>query len=579
MHQKQKLKTDVSRIFELIGTHMTSYITCVVISAICGTVMNISFANSVKLLINVFIYDNRELIPKIILFVSTSVVTGCILRPVFVYLQNREIENIIRDIRIKCFLVLQEFPTSYFEKKHSSETFTAINRAIDTTRESITFIINMVENIISVLLVIPYIISLDLRFGLIAIFISVLSSVFNAKVRLPLRNRSRSVWQEYDIVSKRVIESVTGFNIMKMFGLQEHMKKKFDKATGYLLSMQKRLTRISALIFGMNAFIGWFNNAFLSILGCWFVLTGTMDASVLVASVMVSSNFTWGIIFFGENLARLQEAFEGIDILYRLFNEEKELSSYITDGNSDDLSVSFKDIEFGYEQNKPVICTLSFEAKEGSCIALVGNSGGGKSTIAKLVLGLYPVWDGEITIMGKALKEYTLEELRNKIAYVSQDAYIFNDTIKENILIGNPLASDEEIQIAADKANAHTFIMQQKDGYGTLIGERGVKLSRGQRQRIAIARAILKNAPILVLDEATSSLDNESEVLVQSALNTVMEGKTSIIIAHRLSTVENADVIYFIDNGVVVEQGTHQSLLDKKGRYCELYYREFMNES
>ncbi len=248
------------------------------------------------------------------------------------------------------------------------------------------------------------------------------------------------------------------------------------------------------------------------------------------------------------------------------------------------MGLELSQVNFAYEANGSSeqnnsnqfrISGLSLSIGKGKTLALVGDSGGGKSTIAKLLLGLFQIENGSILINGKAYKDYTLEQLRDEMGYVPQDAYIFNGTIKENIKYGNINALEEDIINAAVLANAHDFIIAQPNGYETYVGERGIRLSGGQRQRIAIARAIIKNPSILLLDEATSSLDSESEKMIQDALDRFMRNKTSIVIAHRLSTIMNADRICYIKDGNVAEEGTHLELLAKKGLYYDLYYREF----
>ena len=233
--------------------------------------------------------------------------------------------------------------------------------------------------------------------------------------------------------------------------------------------------------------------------------------------------------------------------------------------------IVYKNVSFEYEQNKSILKNINIDIKKGQTVAFVGSSGSGKSTIANLLLRFYDVNSGEILVDGTDIKNLTLESLRDKIGVVSQDVFLFNDTVKYNIAYGKLDAGDEEIENAAKAANAHKFISAMPDGYNTLIGERGMKLSGGEKQRIAIARAMLKNPPILVLDEATSALDSESEKLVQEAIETLMKNRTVILIAHRLSTVKNADQIIVIDKGTVVERGKHQELLDKNGVYAKLY--------
>jgi ABC-type multidrug transport system fused ATPase/permease subunit len=221
-----------------------------------------------------------------------------------------------------------------------------------------------------------------------------------------------------------------------------------------------------------------------------------------------------------------------------------------------------------------VLQDINVAVDRGAVAALVGPSGGGKSTIIKVLLGFYPIECGNISINGTSLEQYSLTQSRDMMAYVPQDAYLFDATIEENIRYGRPNATKDEVIAAAKAAHAHDFIMQQPDTYNAVVGEQGTRLSGGQRQRIAIARALLKHAPILLLDEATSALDSESEQIVQEALAVLMKGRTTIAIAHRLSTIENADVIYVIDGGRVVEQGTHRELMTIGGLYSDLYKRQ-----
>jgi len=235
-------------------------------------------------------------------------------------------------------------------------------------------------------------------------------------------------------------------------------------------------------------------------------------------------------------------------------------------------NISFKDVTFQYNDQKSVIQDFSLNIKAGEKIGMVGPSGAGKSTIIKLLLRFYDIKNGSVRINNKNIQNITLDSLQDTIAVIPQDVTLFNHPLRENIRYGRLDATDAEIEEAARKANAHDFILDMPDGYDTIVGERGVKLSGGQRQRIAIARAILKNAPILILDEATSALDSESELLIQDSLKDLMEGKTVIAIAHRLSTIANLDKLVVMDNGKVIEQGSHKQLLKKKnGLYAKLW--------
>ena len=244
--------------------------------------------------------------------------------------------------------------------------------------------------------------------------------------------------------------------------------------------------------------------------------------------------------------------------------------------NSADLDV--KDITFSYDGEHQVLKNVSLCAKAGQTIAVVGHSGSGKSSLINLIPRFYDPQQGQILIDGQDIQSVTLESLRKQVAYVSQDVIIFDDTIKNNIRYGTPDATDEQVIAAAKAAAAHDFIMGTENGYDTVLGERGGRLSGGQRQMISIARAMLKNAPILLLDEATSALDSKSERIVQDSLDTLMKGRTSIVIAHRLSTVINADRIYVFNDGEVVDSGTHEELLTHDGIYAQLYRLQFMKD-
>ncbi|WP_425449102.1 ABC transporter ATP-binding protein [Dethiothermospora halolimnae] len=298
---------------------------------------------------------------------------------------------------------------------------------------------------------------------------------------------------------------------------------------------------------------------------------GMTNIGILVALMNLNNNV--GILSnLGDELSKLQSCMAGVRGVSNLLDEEVEFHKYeksINKGDRDSI-IELKDIIFGYDDKK-VLDSVSISAKKGESIALVGKSGCGKSTIAKLLLGFYESNNGDIFIEGKSVSNYSLEELRNKISYVSQSPYLFDGTIKDNIRYGRLDSTEEEIINSAKMANAHEFIMEQKEGYDTSIGEVGSNLSGGQKQRIAIARAINKGSSILLLDEATSALDSEAEEKVQQAIEKIMNEKTVLIIAHRLSTIKKVDKIYVIDKGKVLESGNHEELMLHQGIYSELY--------
>ena len=237
--------------------------------------------------------------------------------------------------------------------------------------------------------------------------------------------------------------------------------------------------------------------------------------------------------------------------------------------------ISFKDVTFSYNDSKTILNHISFDIKQGENIALIGPTGGGKTTICHLIPRFYNITSGEIKIDDQNINDFTLESLRKNIGIVQQDVFLFNGTIKENILYGNENATDEQVIEASKKANIYEYICSLEDGFDTIVGERGVKLSGGQKQRISIARVFLKDPKILILDEATSALDNTTELLIQNSLNELSKGRTTIIVAHRLSTIKNATKILVVSNGSIIESGNHDELINKKGIYYQLYMLQF----
>jgi ATP-binding cassette subfamily B protein/subfamily B ATP-binding cassette protein MsbA len=303
-------------------------------------------------------------------------------------------------------------------------------------------------------------------------------------------------------------------------------------------------------------------------------LQGILPLADLVAFFLYLEMFYQPIRALGMSWEQIQEAMAGFDRVSELLAEEPEVTNPANPVNLPsplEGSLSLENVSFHYVDGESVLQGINLEIPSSNVVALVGPTGVGKSTLVSLIPRFYDVVSGSIKLDGIDIRDYQVEDLRKQISIVLQDVFLFHGTVRDNILFGNPSASEEDVINAARIANAHDFISALPDGYDTLIGERGVKLSGGQRQRISIARAILKDAPILILDEATSSVDTETELLIQQALERLMIGRTTIVIAHRLSTVRNADKIVVLEGQSIVEQGSHESLIAKNGLYKRLY--------
>jgi ATP-binding cassette subfamily B protein len=317
----------------------------------------------------------------------------------------------------------------------------------------------------------------------------------------------------------------------------------------------------------------------ISAIGMVMIINNMLTFGKLMAIIQMLNGLMWMFNSLGGFLTQLQGSLAGIDRIFEILDIEEEVSvvsNNLVNVDMDDHHriIEFENIEFAYEETN-VLNSVNIEVGKNEVTAIVGSSGGGKSTLFKLLLKFYNLKEGCIKVFGKDINTFSLEELRSLIAYVPQDNYLFSGTIADNIAYGKDNATFEQVMEAAKAANAHDFIMALPSGYETEVGERGAHLSGGQRQRIAIARAILKNAPILLLDEATSSLDSESENAVQKALDILMKGRSTMVVAHRLSTIQHADKILVLDNGSIPEVGNHETLLNMNGIYSRLYNLQF----
>lgn len=366
-------------------------------------------------------------------------------------------------------------------------------------------------------------------------------------------------------------EALSGMKVIKSYGITNYIVDKFKGEDENYSRVLRKIEIRQQLASPMSEFLGVASISVILIYGGGLVSDGSLQASSFMAYIAMFSQVTRPMRSFVDSISGIHQGLAAGERVMELMDMKPEIQDR-SDApvlKSFKESLKFENIHFSYE-TKEIIKGISLEIKKGESIALVGASGSGKSTIADLVSRFYDVDRGSITIDGVDIREYNLSDLRSVVGTVSQDVLLFNDTIEQNIRLGRLDATLDEIVAAAKVANAHGFIQESESGYQTNIGDRGVKLSGGQRQRLSIARAVLKNPDILILDEATSALDTQSEKLVQEALDSLLENRTSIIVAHRLSTIQNVDRIYVIDEGQIVESGTHKELIEHNGYYKRL---------
>lgn len=378
-------------------------------------------------------------------------------------------------------------------------------------------------------------------------------------------------------------ETTQGNRIIKSFGLKDKMYKLFKDKADFLFDVGIKMVRDTNWLSPVMHLVASVGVAGVLFLGTTLILNNTITSGSFVSFLAALMMLYTPIKSIGNNYIQVQQSLLAIDRIYQLLDCESYEEKDENDASKETLkdikqNIVFDDVHFSYTQEREILKGVSFDIKVGTKVALVGNSGGGKTTVCSLIPRLYEIDSGSIKIDGRDIKDYSLKSLRDNIAMVFQESFLFQGTIRENIISAKEGVSEQELDNAIKSAYLDDFINTLPDGLDTYIGERGVSLSGGQKQRVSIARAILKNAPLVILDEATSALDNKSEKVVQKALDSLMQGRTTIVIAHRLSTIRDADTIMVINDGNIVEKGNHDALMQANGAYAALYNSQFKKQ-
>ena len=518
-------------------------------------------------------------------WIAASIIAIFVVRGLFWYGQNYLMsyvgQSVIIDIRAAVFKKLQRLSVSFYDKNKTGTIMSYVTNDVNALQSAM--VENTIEMITEGFILIGSVVAMiyldwSLTLFTVCTFPVVLwfMEFFGKKIR---KTGGRIQECTADITSV-LQESVASARVIKSFVREDYEVDRFDvenranfRANMKNAQLMATLTPVVELVAAIGVtMIIWYggNN----------VINGTITAGSLVAFLTYAVNISNPIKRLTRVIGNIQKALAAAQRVFMIIDMPEEIAESRDAKQLPEVSgkVEFQNVSFAYDDKGNVITDLSFSVKPGEVIAIVGPSGAGKSTIANLLPRFYDVNKGDIKIDGHSVREVTLDSLREQVGIVPQETMLFNGSVYNNILYGRLDATKEEIEAAAKAANAHDFIMQLTDGYETKLGDRGVNLSGGQRQRIAIARAILKNPRILILDEATSALDTESERVVQEALDRLMVGRTSFVIAHRLSTVKNADKILVLEKGNLVESGTHDELLALDGLYAHLYKIQYRNK-
>ena len=541
-------------------------------------------ALALKPYMDIVLVDKTDQSPAYIplLIVGFTIVQG-ILNYLSIYMNSWVGTRITMDVKRALFRKLLFLSPSFYDKndsgyiiqRFSADTDAACNGLIDNIRL-------FTSRIFSSLSLIGVLIYNSWQLSIIAIIVLICGLMPLAQVRRMIKGIIQKSVDESSTILTNYNEAYAGNKTIASYNLQEASFKKYDATMTKLFKLGIKMIQRTAWMtpmlhvvasIGIGAVIGY---------GSYLIVNGVITSGNFVSFITALIMLYNPIKNIGKNFSAVQVSFLAIERIAEIFN----IKSDITDKeNAIELkkahkSVRFNHVDFGYDPQTLVLKDINFETKSGQMIAIVGNSGGGKSTMVNLLPRFYDVLSGSIEIDGKDIRDYTLQSLRQNIAVVFQDNFLFSGTIRDNILLGKPDATDEEIKKALEMACLLDFVMEHEDGINTYIGERGSLLSGGQRQRLAIARAFAKNAPIVILDEATSALDNKSEAIVQQAIDNLMKDRTVFVIAHRLSTIRNADTILVVNDGEIVEKGSHDELLQiEDGAYRSLYNAQFKKKT
>ncbi|WP_308575326.1 ABC transporter ATP-binding protein [uncultured Fusobacterium sp.] len=476
------------------------------------------------------------------------------------------------DMRRDIYKHLQNLPIRYFD---NNQTGSIMSRIVNDLQDISELAHHGPEDLfISFFMIIgafAMLIRINIQLTLIIFCLLpliLLYSMFQRKRLLAVFMKTR---EKTGDINARLQNSISGIRVSKAFVINENERERFEKDNQKFVEAKSKSYKIMAEYTAGVGFLTDLLDYVVLIFGGLFTYWGKIGIGDFLAYLLYIKIFTQPIKRLIAFVEQFQNGMSGFKRFMELIGEEEEGDKVdAIDMGKVEGEIDLQNVSFDHE-DKSVLKNISLKISKGKMLALVGPSGGGKTTLCNLIPRFYNIKSGDIKIDGKSIYDVKLESLRKNIGIVQQDVFLFTGTIKENILVGNSEATDEEVMIAAKKANIHDLIMEMPEGYNTFVGERGVKLSGGQKQRIAIARIFLKNPPILILDEATSALDNITERLIQNSLEELCKGRTTIVVAHRLSTIQNADeIIVLTDNGIE-ERGTHQELLENKGFYHKLY--------
>ena len=490
-------------------------------------------------------------------------------------------EKVVLTMTQETFDKIVDVPIAYIDTHQAGDLVSRISYDMDLVANTLSnSVITIITSVISVVGSFIMMLTISPSLALIFVFILPITILFTnyriKKTRPLFSTRSRKLGEMNGFVE----EILSGQKTIQAYEKEDYFSQEFYKKNSESIAAYYNADYEASINFPTMIFITNTSIAIVSIIASLLYLNGLFTLAFLSAFIMYARQFSFPINNIAGTFAELQSSFSAANRIFALIDQDNEKADADNAIELPDVEgdVEFKNVSFGYDDDKMIIKDFNYHAKPGSLTAIVGHTGAGKTTLINLLMRFYDPQEGDIRIDGHSYKDITRKSQRSAFAMVLQETWLFAGTIRENIAYGKPDASDEEIRKAAEMANISSFIDLQEDGYETILEEDAENLSQGQKQLLTIARAMLLNKPMLILDEATSNVDSRTEIQTQDAMNKLMQGKTSFVIAHRLSTIKNADTILVLDAGEIIEQGNHQELLEKKGHYYDLYNSQFLKE-